>query len=203
MKKLLKILTCVAVITSCLLSLVSCVISDYFNNKVKTYWVETYEEAMDIIEVLKSYGNEIPRHVISSYENDYVDAKYRFIVNTTDTAIKKPGEKWYERKFYSVVAIDYYGFLGNVSTEEAMSYAHPVIFFEGRDLPEDFVIPKSVICECKDIEENEFDYDCFLKNGDDGSVLVIPFYYNIKNHAEELPENFHEEFAKSLVFLVN
>ena len=72
MNKLLKTALCFTL----LLSITSCGVLECppDRSNYETYWVETYDEAMYIIEQLEAYGNEMSDRLISSYENETVDA---------------------------------------------------------------------------------------------------------------------------------
>ena len=199
MKKILKLLVSVTLIIAMVMTFASCHLFGKNQNNRETYVVETYEEAMAIIEVLKSYGNEIPRKIISSYENEQVDAKYTFIVDVTNTEKQAEGKEWSERKFFAIRYIRYEGVLTTTSSEQNAQKKR--IILKERSLGEDFAVPESLIFECH--KETKDKNDCFLKRSDDGTYVVGVVYSYIENHLEELPEGFHEEFAKSIVFLVD
>lgn len=202
MKRLSKMIVCITAIIATVFSLDSCALFNRSN--VEYYWVETFDEAMTIIETLRSYGNEIPRRVISDYENEAVDAKYCFTVDTTDTPRQKKGEEWYQRKFAAIKDIAYYGFLGEISIENVDPYRYNIAL-STRTLPLDFVAPEQVICVCKSTLESDMDaeYKCYFTRGDDGSFLVAAVYRRMESHLADLPESFHDDFAGSLVYLVD
>ena len=83
MNKLLKTALCFTL----LLSMTSCGVLECppDRSNYETYRVETYDEAMYIIEQLEAHGNEIAGRIISSYENEVVDAKYFFGVYNKKT----------------------------------------------------------------------------------------------------------------------
>ena len=202
MKKLFKTIICIAIIAATVVPMASCALFNRSN--LEYYWVETFDEAMEIIDALKSYGNEIPRRVISCYENEVVDAKYLFIVDKTDTPKQKKGEEWYQRKFGAIKDIAYYGFLDKVSLEDASTYDYNIML-STRALPLDFVAPEQVKCVCKSTLESdmEAEYNCYFTRGDDGSFLVAAVYRRMESHLVSLPESFHDDFARSLVYLVD
>ena len=173
----------------------------------EVHWVETYDEAMYIIEQLKAYGNEFSERLISSYENETVDAKYCFLLDISKTGRQKVGEEWYQRKFKSV-GIGYYAFLDDISIEELeysyywsyRCFAIHIMLYRQYDFCE---MSKNMIFECEnDGVDSSIYYDdctCLLNNAETGVTVAGLNYYNFTNHYDELPENFHEEFLKSLV----
>lgn len=178
--------------------------SDFYMGQ-EIHWVETFEEATYIIEQLEAYGNEVPNYLISSYENETVDAKYCFIVNTNKTIRQNKGEEWYQRKFKRIEAIRYYAFLENISIDELersyiFSYrSMELISKYGKNYFDDVEI-ENLIYDCED-HNREF-HMCNIKQGysDDTVAVVYQRYYDEnENLHEELPENFHDEFLKSLV----
>ena len=160
----------------------------------EVHWVETYEEFIEIINVLKEYETDIPDVFLSSYENDAVDAKYCFYFSKSSHKIKK-GQEWYERKL-SELEILYVGFLDRISIEELeySSYSkHKSIVFRGVHTKtlDDY---QNIIYECNDRR-------CNIKYRDSINIIGTIPYYNMDDHNEELPKNFHEDFIKSLVYI--
>ena len=177
----------------------------------EVHWVETYDEAMYIVEQLKAYGNEFSEVLISSYENETVDAKYCFGLNISKTRKQKIGEEWYQRKFKSV-RVGYCAFLDEVSIEELeysnyrfyKCFAIYNMLYRQYDFYE---MSKNLVFECEnDGVDSSIVYDdctCRLINTETGLTVTVAGlnYYNFTNHYDELPENFHDDFLKSLVVI--
>ena len=80
------------------------------------YWVETYEECAQAIELLKSHGSTFSKNVIFTYEGDLFDTKYCFMIGRMQSEKIKYGENPFDRwaeyveiwsfAFYDDVAID-------------------------------------------------------------------------------------------------
>ena len=205
-----------------LLSMTSCGVLECppDRSNYEKYWVETYDEAMYIIEQLEAYGNEISDRLISSYENETVDAKYYFGVhNEKSTSFwdilginknKKhnQGEEWYQCK-YERVGLRYYAFLDDVSSEELIHSNYRsfrcfnLYMMMTTDKYSYYEMSNGLVFECEnDGVDSSIDYDdctCRLINAETGVLVAGLNYYNFTNHYDELPENFHEEFLKSLV----
>ena len=166
------------------------------------YWLETYEEAMEAIEHLEAYDNDISKSIISSYENDAVDAKYCFIVTTTGAKRLKKDQKWYDHK-YSQVTVSYYGFLDKITIEElehsAVNYYR--YFCVGLENKSEFdaLVEKSYECDAT-VDDGYENYErCFVTEKDTGRSIARIGYFNINEHMKALPEDFHEEFPKTIV----
>ena len=180
--------------------------SHFYNNR-EIHWLETFEEAMTAIEHLRAAGNDIPNVYIADYENETVDAKYLFVVNTYKSKRLKDGEEWYDRKLHEVERIEYYGFLESVTIEQ-IEYSN-VEFYKGIKLiakkKDDQEIARLISYECK---EETYDYlpnsvyrFCALIDEETGDHFASIHHLMMKNHTEELPETFHEDFIKSLVYI--
>lgn len=180
--------------------------ANFFIN-MEIYWVETFEEAENIIEQLKIYGNEIPNNIISSYENESVDAKYCFIVNTYKTPNVKEGEEWYQRKFRSIESVRYYAFLDDISIEElTYSYVSRYRSIELRtiSLNENNLgdVLSKMTFDCNNdgsIGESDGDSTCRIINNETDETVAGMYYYNIENHSNELSGTFHEDFIKTII----
>ena len=93
-------------------------IERYFFAYNEIHWVETYEEAMFAIERLKANGNNVSVQ-ISTYENEYVDAKYVFHIPKKGSKGLEKGQMWYDREdIQSLVSVRYIGFFDKITIEE-------------------------------------------------------------------------------------
>ena len=228
MRRTLKALLCIILITAVLTSLTSCdILTDlgikvddsdnparmpgytggglitigdpHFKNHKEMHWVETYEEALAVIEGLKNAGNNLPQFYLPNYDNEAVDAKYAFLLDNYQTKRADEGQEWYDRKFHLVENIFYFGFLEKVSIEtlEFGYYYHykcietNVIF---QDI--DYVSTYDLTYECG--FNNGYEY-CAVKSGKTNVARL--YFNNMAVHDLELPETFHEDFIKSLVYI--
>ena len=167
------------------------------------YWLETYEEAMEAIEHLEAYDNDISKSIISSYENDAVDAKYCFIVTTAGAKRLKKDQKWYDHK-YSQVTVSYYGFLDEITISEleySGVYSYKVFSIaNGAKKEIDTSIELYHRCEIHESSNGKVSLWCWIVEKDTGGLVAeLRYYSKIENHLEELPEDFHEEFKKTIV----
>ena len=93
------------------------------------YWVETYEECMAAIELLKSNGSTIPAVIISSYEGDLFDIKYCISMNIRFSDKIKYGENPFDRYAYGV-SVQSYAFYEDVTIEQInYSYVREYLCF--------------------------------------------------------------------------
>ena len=179
--------------------------SHFYNNR-EIHWLETFEEAMTAIEHLRAAGNDIPNVYIADYENETVDAKYLFVVNTYKAKRLKDGEEWYDRKLHEVERIEYYGFLESVTIEELeYSYIsiHKYVTFGSVKHGEEHEPPVHTAWECKvklNLDGDPYDI-CDIIDGTNDYRLGSINYWGVENHNEELPEKFHYNFTRSLTYI--
>ena len=174
-----------------------------FHVGLEIYWVETYEEAMEAIEHLEAYDNKIGQCIMSSYENEAVDAKYCFKLYKGNTKKRKKGQKWYDHK-YSQVTVSYYGFLDNVTIEEieySMIGRYKYFSFDiyDRKLNGSKPLEISHTCETQEFFNGERKVNCLIIDTERNCSVAELYYMNINDHWEELPVDFHEKFIKSIV----
>lgn len=89
-----------------------------YGSTTEHYWVESYEEAMAAIELLKSHGSTFDETVIFSYEGELFDTKYCFSFRDDRDFCKygdNPFDRWAED-----VLVTSYGFLEDVSIDTLM-----------------------------------------------------------------------------------
>ena len=87
-----------------------------YGPEIEYYWVETYEEALEAINLLKSHGSTFEESVIFTYEGDMFDTKYCFKMSGSRDYVKfgdNPYDRWAEN-----VEITAFGFLENISIDE-------------------------------------------------------------------------------------
>ena len=239
MKKVIKALICLLIIVSVMLSFASCEVLEYafvygyaivtniqshnydgytgglyglprsFYTSHEIHWVETFDEAMTVIEHLRAAGNVIPNIYISSYENESVDAKYIFVVNTGNTREQRDGEEWYERKFNFIDQIGYYGFLEPVTIKE-LEYSrvrqYKCTTLKNTIHEDSHVQPLFISYECKkenlSYQSDKIEEICYFNDITHNNYCLTSLsYFNVEDHNAELPEDFHEEFIKSLVYI--
>ena len=85
-------------------------------SELEFWWVETYDECLSAINLLKSHGSTFAPNAIFSYEGDLFDTKYCFIFNQPKDSIKF-GENPFDR-WAGNVEIKTYAFFEDVSIDE-------------------------------------------------------------------------------------
>ena len=216
MKKFKKIFICILLIIATAVSMSSCNLfthyrrkgdytggvhvpdrSHYFSTN-EVHWVETYEEAMLAIEHLQAAGNKV-RALLSSYENEYVDAKYVFRIHKDGSKKLEKGQMWYDREeIRSTVSVYYVGFLDKITVEELeYSYFDRYRSFEIRSASDAFDPIADVDYLYSDSSANTFS----LVQG--GKIKIIVDTYNIeaKDLVETLVPGFRADFPKSFVYI--
>lgn len=87
--------------------------------ELEFWWVETYDECLAAIELLKSHGSTFAESAIFAYEGNLVDTKYCFIFSRTHIYTEKIkfGDNPFDRKACDVRIVTY-AFIENVTIDE-------------------------------------------------------------------------------------
>ena len=88
-----------------------------YGSRVEFYWVETYEEAVQAMELLKSHGSTFAKTAIFSYEGDLFDTKYCFKIYGRKADYVKFGDNPYDR-YAADVEVSSMGFFVDVTIDE-------------------------------------------------------------------------------------
>ena len=167
--------------------------------------METFEELEIVVNGLIAYGNDVEPVLVPKYESEYVNYKYCIIVSTEGAEKLKDGNEWYERNFNRTIKIKCYGFLSDVTIEEIEHSDvedYQRVQFETYNY-EKYDPSQSGTEECFGYYNSPGDNRrCVVRfgDGDDGCYVALR-YYGMINHKREIPTEFHEEFAQSLVLL--
>ena len=84
---------------------------------VEYYWVETYEECVEAIELLKSHGSTFEEWLIFTYNGELFDTKYCFKMNGARSDEIQYGENPFDRKSEGV-RVQSIAFMEDVAIEE-------------------------------------------------------------------------------------
>lgn len=224
MKNLKRISISLLLLISILLSFVSCnivlralkgpvgTVHDLRYADTEVHWVETLEETLLAIEHLEAAGNKISRNILSSYNNEAIDVKYCFKLDTYGSKRLKKGQEWYDREGLSSVRVTYMAFLEEVSTEDALNlytsdYKSFALSIEDEGQPYSLANLSYVCPECHTIEDKELLYlledrhMCFVFMAHVNIRVARIIYIEMETHTDQLPENFHEEFIKTLFYI--
>ena len=107
------------------------------------YWVETYEECMAAIELLKSHGSTFRENVLFSYEGDLFDTKYCISIDERSSKKIKYGENPFDRRAKNVIVYAY-AFYEDVTIEQInYSYVREYLCFSLNGTSEFFNLCKS------------------------------------------------------------
>ena len=90
---------------------------DHFHGVYEIKWVETYEEMMDAVTLLRSHGSTIYDTTVFNCEEDGLDVKFCFTSRRDKAPALQDGENYFDRCIDGV-SITQYIFLEDVTIEE-------------------------------------------------------------------------------------
>ena len=179
-----------------------------FHLEMGVYWLETYEEVLDAVELLKSHGSTIARSIGFNCEGELLDVKWCFMYKWSKAEPLEEGKNFFDRKIDDGEFV-WYGFFDDVSIDDFL-YDRTINYYDF--LKVSYVGPGET--------EKMFDS---IENVDDlslgwpGQEFGDPpshrwgGYYYVKNkdknyvivHFDKnlIPDEYHDGFAKSLVVI--
>lgn len=124
------------------------------------YWVETYDEMLEAVDLLKSYGSTFKKSMLFNYEGDLFDIKYCFTMNSKNSDSIYWGENPFARRSLDV-------------------RVHSVAFFE--DYTVDYVTERLV----SQLDAYELNMNYTLEEIDNTDYTELPREWSVDIHASE------------------
>ena len=168
--------------------------------KVEFWWVETYDDCLAAIELLKSHGSTFDENAIFTYEGDLFDTKYCFVIGNNDRFTEEIefGDNPFDRKAWKV-RIESYAFFDDVTIEE-INYGdienYTVFRFSGRHEE----IKKEDLHYC----EWEFSYGkngCYIVDGKQQATFYVANFCNTQDENDVLPDESLEAILTSMKWI--
>ena len=184
----------------------------HFHYEYAVYWLETYEEVLSAIELLKSHGSTIKRSIAFNYDTDLFDIKYCFMYKRSKAESLEEGKSFFDRKIdegefrwfavYDDIEIDDFMYTNYISDYDVME----IDYYGDSGIDRDF----------ENVENTEnLSFDWYGKGGDG---YYMPNYeaphrktcdilYNgeIYCHLDFsetwIPDEYHEEFLSSFTII--
>jgi predicted small lipoprotein YifL len=110
-------------------------------SETECWWVETYDELMEAVDLLKSHGSTFEKSIISDYDGDLYDTKYCITIDRKagETEKIKYGDNPFDRKAVGVAIVSY-AFFEDVTIDE-LNYSYitkydVMTIMQGRSLNE-------------------------------------------------------------------
>ena len=179
---------------------------------IEYWWVETHEECLEAIELLKSHGSTFADEMVLTYDGELFDAKYCFVIAGigAGTEVIKWGDNPFDR-YAKNVRIESYAFFDNVTIDEINhSYVNRFnsYFFVASttysDLNNDVSLDNVKISEwTQKGNENSYKegYYKFYKKAylNDQEIIYISPCYDVKDEMQyEL--NMNDECINAIIF---
>ena len=87
------------------------------HDKYEMYWLETYDEVLEAIELLKSHGSTITPSLAFNCEGELMDVKYCFLFEKKNAEPLEEGKNFFDRKIDGG-KFGWYGFFEEISIED-------------------------------------------------------------------------------------
>ena len=170
------------------------------------YWLETYDEVLEAIELLESHGSYFTRSAVFNYESEFIDSKYCYMYPIKNAEPLDEGKSYFDRKidggWFMWFGYTEYFSIDEFITQPENLYTPPFSFYISDTMGVSENDELFLITEVEDVNKlsivgpngkgmrGEMYYLCY-----DGVRLLY------LDCAEDLPSEIHNELAKSLVII--
>ena len=175
-----------------------------FHEKYGVYWLETYEEVLEAVELLKSHDSTIDCTLAFDYEGELFDSKFCFWYEKEKAEIHEEGKSFFDRKIDGG-KFEWFGFYDDITIEEMMYNTDidsiDVVYFEGAFQTVNFSINYNIVKTIENVDNLSF-YWKYLPKGDS-----YPLYYNKKSFATVIFDRapfsyeYHNELLNTFVII--
>ena len=141
----------------------------HFHAEYGIYWLETYEEVTEAVELLKSHGSTIKRSIGFDCEGDLLDVKWCFLYQWSDAEPLEEGKSFFDRKIDDGEFVWYAFYLDTTIDELLYSYAYDY--------------------DCMKIDYGAYRFSRSFANVEDASDLVFNWFGKDRYEGCETPEN--------------
>ena len=173
---------------------------DYHNHLVYGYyWLETYEEVLEAVELLKSNGSTILRSIAFDCDDEILDSKFCFVYPRSKAEPLEEGKNFFDRKIDNCEFM-WFAFFENVTIDELLYST--VSRYDSVKIS--YVKPGN-FADIYDTDEVTLDwYLSELGLEPDGSYYIRlngEIYVKIIYRKTPLPPEYYQEFADSIVII--
>ena len=164
------------------------------------YWLETYEEVLEAVELLKSHDSTILRSIAFDCDDEILDSKFCFKYARSKAEPLEEGKNFFDRKIDNCEFI-WFGFLEDVNIDELLysyidRYASVNIWY---------VKSHRDFADISDADELTLDwYLSEIGYEPDGSYYIRlngEIYVDVDCHKGVIPPEYYQEFANSIVII--
>ena len=162
---------------------------------IEYWWVETYEECLEAIELLKSHGSTFANDILLTYDGDLFDCKYCFMIMGVGATTEEIewGDNPFDR-YANNVYLNCYAFFDDVSIDE-LNYSlvsnydtYLIVGESGYNLIGEITTENISISEWMKIENNSLKkhrlYKTVYYNDQEIMSILTQFYVNDGSNIE-------------------
>ena len=177
-----------------------------FHEVYAVYWLETYDEVLSAVELLKSHGSTIKRSMAFNCEGDFLDVKFCFLYQRSKAEKLEDGKNFFDRKIDDGEFI-WFALFDNVSIDELM-YNDTIEDYDFMDVS----APGYYYRDFENVDNTDaLSFDWFGKTEfgyeqpteqDYYKVLYHDCLYAMIHFSESfIPVEYHDEFLSTFVII--
>lgn len=174
-----------------------------FHEEYGVYWLETYDEVLEAVELLKSNGSTIKRSIAFDCEGNLLDVKFCFLYRWSKAEELEEGKDFFDRKIDDG-EFRWFAFFEDVTIDELLYSS--VERYDVLDIS--YIINQAIYRDFVDISDtDEITLDWYLSElglEPDGSYYIRlngEIYVEVDYEETPLPPEYYQEFANSIVVI--
>ena len=174
-----------------------------FHEVYAVYWLETYDEVLEAVELLKSHGSTIKRSIAFDCEGELLDVKFCFLYPRSKAQKLEEGKNFFDRKIDNG-EFKWFAFFEDVTIDELLYSS--VERYDVLDIS--YIINQAIYRDFVDISDtDEITLDWYLSElglEPDGSYCIRlngEIYVEVDYEETPLPPEYYQEFANSIVVI--
>ena len=176
-----------------------------FHEEYGIYWLETYDEVLVAVDLLKSHGSTIKRSIAFDCEGDLLDVKFSFVYKRSKAEKLEDGKDFFDRKIDDG-EFSWYAFLEDISIDD-FKYYKIVYYMDVWYFPSNS-INYSRVATIENLDDMYLDW---TGKGYPGFENTVESSYDlcyegkcfavIKCPKTLIPTEYHEEFLNTFVII--
>ena len=174
-----------------------------FHEEYAVYWLETYEEVLEAVELLKSNGSTIKRSIAFDCEGELLDVKFCFLYSRSKAQKLEEGKNFFDRKIDDG-EFKWFGLFEDVTIDELLYST--VSRYDSLNIS--YVKDQAIYRDFMDIyDTDKITFDWYLSEfglEPDGLYYIRlngEIYVKVNYEETPLPSEYYQKFADSIVII--
>ena len=176
-----------------------------YHHEYEMYWLETYDEVLNAVELLKTHGSIITCSLGFNYDSDVIDSKFCFLFKKENAEPLEEGKEFFDRKIDDGEFI-WFGFFEDITIDDlvydTIVYYLDMMYIRNSDTN------YKIVDTIEDVSKLSFDWTGKDFHGFENTIESIyelcyekKCFAVIKCPKTLIPSEYHEEFLNTFVII--